>query len=302
MATIEIAGVRHVYELTAPTTFPHALVFVHGWLLSRAYWQPLIDKLAADYQCLSYDLRGFGQSHAIFSQKEATADARNLEQNSSTMTTRNSSPYSPTAYARDLKFLLQELNISSAWLIGHSLGGTIALWTARQMPQSVRGVICVNAGGGIYLKESFEQFRAIGTQLVKFRPRWLPLLPLVDLWMTRANVARSLDRSWGRQRIVDLAIAHPEAALGALLDSTTEAEINRLPQIVSQLQQPVYFLAGDKDKIMEPKYVRHLASFHPLFQACGENAIEIPECGHLAMLEQTDMVAEQIRAIVTQYK
>ncbi|MDV2995785.1 MAG: 2-succinyl-6-hydroxy-2,4-cyclohexadiene-1-carboxylate synthase [Chroococcidiopsis sp. SAG 2025] len=302
MATIEIAGVRHVYELTAPTTFPHALVFVHGWLLSRAYWQPLIERLAVDYQCLSYDLRGFGQSHAISSQEKAEADTRDLALNGSNATKEDSSPYSPTAYARDLKCLLQELNISSAWLIGHSLGGTIALWTAQQMPQSVQGVICVNAGGGIYLKESFEQFRAVGTQLVKLRPRWLPLLPLVDLWMTRANVARAIARSWGRQRIVDLAIAHPEAALGALLDSTTETEINRLPQIVSQLQQPVYFLAGDKDKIMEPKYVRHLASFHPLFQACGENAIEIPECGHLAMLEQTDMVAEQIRAIVTQYK
>jgi pimeloyl-ACP methyl ester carboxylesterase len=87
-----------------------------------------------------------------------------------------------------------------------------------------------------------------------------------------------------------------------LLDFTTETEINRLPQVVAQLQQPVYFLAGAKDKIMEPKYVRHLASFHPLFQSCGENAIEIPECGHLAMLEQTEMVAEQIRAIVAQYK
>ncbi|MGL5927230.1 alpha/beta fold hydrolase [Chroococcidiopsis sp.] len=302
MATIEIAGVRHVYELTAPTTFPHALVFVHGWLLSRGYWQPLIERLAADYQCLSYDLRGFGQSHAISSQEKAEAEARDLALNSSNATNGDGSPYSPTAYARDLKCLLQELNISSAWLIGHSLGGTISLWTAQQMPQSIQGVICVNAGGGIYLKESFEQFRAVGTQLVKLRPRWLPLLPLVDLWMTRANVARAIARSWGRQRIVDLAIAHPEAALGALLDSTTETEINRLPQIVSQLQQPVYFLAGDKDKIMEPKYVRHLASFHPLFQACGENVIEIPECGHLAMLEQTDMVAEQIRAIVTQYK
>jgi pimeloyl-ACP methyl ester carboxylesterase len=302
MATIEIAGVRHVYELTAPTTFPHALVFVHGWLLSRGYWQPLIERLAGDYQCLSYDLRGFGQSHAISARQQSEAHAWVLEQEDSQTTNGTGSPYSPSAYARDLKLLLQELNISSAWLIGHSLGGTIALWTAQQMPQSVQGVICLNAGGGIYLKESFEQFRAVGTQLVKFRPRWLSQVPLIDLWMARANVVQAIARSWGRQRIVDLAIAHPEAALGALLDFTTETEIIRLPQIVAQLSQPVYFLAGDKDKIMEPKYVRHLASFHPLFQACGENVIEIAECGHLAMLEQTDVVAEQIRAIVTQYE
>lgn len=215
MATIEIAGVRHVYELTAPTTFPHALVFVHGWLLSRAYWQPLIERLAADYQCLSYDLRGFGQSHAISPPEQGEEDVSALKPDGSEPANGTSSRYSPSAYARDLKLLLQELNISSAWLIGHSLGGTVALWTAQQMPQSVQGVICVNAGGGIYLKESFEQFRAVGSQLVKFRPRWLPYLPLIDLWMARANVVQAIARSWGRQRIVDLAIAHPEAALGA---------------------------------------------------------------------------------------
>jgi pimeloyl-ACP methyl ester carboxylesterase len=68
---------------------------------------------------------------------------------------------------------------------------------------------------------------------------------------------------------------------------------------VSKLQQPVYFLAGSEDKVMEPKYVRHLASFHPLFSYCGDNVIEIPECGHLAMLEQPDAVAGEIRRLLS---
>ncbi|WP_036534654.1 alpha/beta fold hydrolase [Neosynechococcus sphagnicola] len=62
MANLTLRGVPHTYDLTAPTGFPHVLVFIHGWMLSRAYWQPLIQQLAPDYQCLSYDLRGFGQS------------------------------------------------------------------------------------------------------------------------------------------------------------------------------------------------------------------------------------------------
>ncbi|HEY9301327.1 MAG TPA: alpha/beta hydrolase, partial [Phormidium sp.] len=104
---------------------------------------------------------------------------------------------------------------------------------------------------------------------------------------------------WGRQRVIDFVMAHPEAALGTLLDSTTEAEVNTLPKIVSQLKQPVYFIAGANDKVMEPKYVRHLASFHPLFECCGNNVIEIPDCGHLAMIEQPDVVAKEIRSILT---
>lgn len=303
MATIEISGVRHFYELTVPTSFPHTLVFIHGWLLSRSYWQPLIERLATDYQCLSYDLRGFGQSDSsIATESSYQKNASDLNQNflDADVAEITTSRYTPAAYAEDLAILLQKLNISSAWLIGHSLGGTIALWGASKMPETVKGVICINAGGGIYLKESFEQFRSAGENILKFRPRWLSQLPLLDLVFTRANVAQAIARNWGRQRIIDFVVAHPEAALGALLEFTTESEVNRLPQVVSQLEQPVYFLAGAKDKQMEPKYVRHLASFHPLFQACGDNVIEIPHCGHLAMLEQPDVVSAQMREILAQ--
>lgn len=283
MATIDIQGVKHTYEVTAATSCPHVLVFIHGWLLSRHYWQPLIQRLAPQYQCLSYDLRGFGDS------QWGTGNSPRL------------AVYTPVSYAEDLAILLQTLNISQAWLVGHSLGGTIALLGADKLPEQVKGVICVNAGGGIYLKEEFEQFRSAGEQIVKFRPRWLCYLPLLDLIFTRAQVARRIERRWGRQRLIDFVIAHPEAALGALLDSTTEAEVHRLPQVVSRLKQPVYFLAGQQDLIMEPQYVRHLASFHWLFRQGENNVIDIPDCGHLAMLEQTDVIAEQIKIILNQY-
>ncbi len=301
MARIEILGVPHAYELTAPTTYPHALVFIHGWLNSRGYWQPVISHLSVDFQCLSYDLRGFGES-----QPEAKIDFSRQDTSNLRLTDNDrcgvgyplDSAYTPAAYAQDLAVLLQQMNISSAWLVGHSLGGTIALWGAAQMLDRVKGVICINAGGGIYLKEAFEQFRSTGQRLLQIRPKWLCQVPLIDLLFTRDTVARPLDRFWARQRMIDFVVADPEAALGTLLDSTTEEEINRLPQLVSKIKQPVYFLAGAEDKMMEPKYVRHLASFHALFQYCGDNVIEIPDCGHLAMLEQPDAVANHIRSIV----
>jgi pimeloyl-ACP methyl ester carboxylesterase len=282
MPIVEILGVPHTYDLTAPTRSPEVLVFVHGWLLSRSYWQPLVGLLAPQLQCLTYDLRGFGDSAIDGLQLPCPG-------------------YSLAAYSRDLLLLLKELGIAKAWLVGHSLGGSIALWAADQSPQQVAGVICLNAGGGIYLKEEFERLRALGQQLVKFRPRWLRYVPLLDRVFARASVSTAIAPHWGRQRLIDFVIAHPDAALGALLESTTEAEVHRLPQLVSRLRQPVYFITGAQDPIMEPQYVRHLASFHSLFQDDAANVTEIANCGHLSMLEHPEAVAAQIRLILAQH-
>jgi pimeloyl-ACP methyl ester carboxylesterase len=283
MPTIELMGVPHTYELTPPTQSQEMLIFIHGWLLSRHYWNLLIQQLSADYQCLSYDLRGFGDSQL----PQTIDDVLPL------------SSYSLLSYAKDLGHLLEQLKLTNVWLIGHSLGGSIAIWGAHQFPERIKGVICVNAGGGIYLKDEFERFRAAGRQIVKLRPRCLSQVPFLELAFARAGAARSLSRQWARQRLIDFVTAHPEAALGSLLESTTEVEVHRLPQIVSKLEQPVYFITGTQDSIMEPQYVKHLASFHPLFGDCGNNVIEISDCGHLAMVEQPQEVAAAMRSILS---
>lgn len=324
MATIDILGVPHAYELTPPTKGSYVLVFIHGWLLSRSYWQPLIERLSPEHQCLSYDLRGFGHSKpsslAVSTPRQLkrakrviptalkmqagplkvpqsnegrmTLDAVVTPQRSAT------ARYTPAAYAQDLEVLLQQLGISSAWLVGHSLGGSIGLWGADRLGSTVKGVVCLNSGGGIYLKEEFERFRAMGQRMLRFRPRWLAYLPLVDFLFSRISVAHPVERRWGRQRIIDFIEAQPEAALGALLDPTTELEVHLLPQVVARLEQPVYFIAGKQDSIMEPKYISHLASFHSAFQSGKNNVTEIPNCGHMAMIEQPAAIATQLQAIL----
>lgn len=292
MPTINIRGTLHTYELlpsrSSVNSSGDVLVFIHGWLLSRRYWQPLIDRLILDFSCLSYDLRGFGASHIqphIQKQRHSTLAL-------------SSNAYTPQAYADDLLTLLQQLKINHAWLVGHCWGASIAIWSAALQPNLVQGVTCLNGGGGIYLKEEFERFRTIGQQLIQLRPRWLCQLPLLDLLFARASVAQSLERFWGRQRILDFVLADYEAALGTLWASTTETEVHQLPQIVARLKQPVYFISGLNDPITEPKYVRQLASFHPLFQDCGKNLIELPNCGHLSMVEQPERLADALRQML----
>lgn len=56
MPTVDVQGFPHTYELSsAPSTTP-VLVFIHGWMLSRKYWEPLVSRLSPHYTCLTYDL------------------------------------------------------------------------------------------------------------------------------------------------------------------------------------------------------------------------------------------------------
>ncbi len=300
MKTLPIRGAEHCYDRTHPktdcssqdlpaesVTEPLTIIFIHGWLLGRTYWHPVMERLNADFPCVAYDLRGFGESHQVFNEPNDQSQQSNPSEN-----------YNLEAYAQDLESVLDQLGIGSVWLVGHSLGGSIALWAAHRMGNRVAGVTCVNAGGGIYLKEEFEKFRAAGQQILKFRPRWLLRCPGLDRIFTRAAVCQNIGLNFGRQRLLDFVNADAVAARFSLLTSTTEEEVHRLPQLLSELPQPVYFISGQQDRIMEPRYVRHLASFHPLFQQQGENVVELENCGHLAMVEHPDSVAQHIRKAI----
>jgi 2-succinyl-6-hydroxy-2,4-cyclohexadiene-1-carboxylate synthase len=319
MQSAEILGVRHAYELTPSVGSGSVLVFIHGWLLSRRYWEPLVEALSPSFQCLTYDLRGFGESghepqvsiESVELQTAISSTARAVAPQEFTLGQPQSpiqsclsksiqTPYTPAAYAQDLVLLLKQLNLSQVWVVGHSLGGSIGLWAAALAPHLVEGAICLNSGGGIYIKEVFDRFRNAGQQMLGFRPAWLPYVPCLDLAFSRLMVSQPLARKWGKQRSIDFVAANYDAALRSLLDSTVPEEVHLLPQIVAQIQQPIYFLAGQQDRVMELKYVYHLASFHKTFNTGEQNVIEIPECGHMGMLEQTEEIATIIENLVHQ--
>src|SRR5450756_1607516 len=99
------------------------VVLLHGVLGSHRRWAPLVSLLAEDCTLIAPDLLGHGDSS----------------------TPRGD--YSLGAHAGGLRDLLDELGVQRATLVGHSLGGGVALQFAWLFPERVERLVLVSSGG-----------------------------------------------------------------------------------------------------------------------------------------------------------
>lgn len=93
------------------------LLFIHGIYASQRQWYRQIDHFSPDYQVITVDLRGHGES-------SATPET-----------------YSVRLFAADLVALLDHLGLERAVCCGHSFGGLVAQELALSYPDRVRGLI-----------------------------------------------------------------------------------------------------------------------------------------------------------------
>ncbi len=101
------------------------IVFIHGMGTSAATWQRCMELLEDRYTVVAPDLLGHGESPVLDDPAEYTRD-RALD---------------------DLDDVLADLD-THAVLVGHSLGGYLALAYAATRPDAVRGVVVLNTGPG----------------------------------------------------------------------------------------------------------------------------------------------------------
>lgn len=100
-----------------------ALVLLHGIGCDHRTWLPVLRPLSRHFTVIAPDLLGHGQSDA------PRAD------------------YSIGGYANGVRDLLALNGISKATVVGHSLGGGIAMQFAYQFPQSTERLVLVGSGG-----------------------------------------------------------------------------------------------------------------------------------------------------------
>ena len=97
-----------------------ALVFLHGWCGDREYWKHQIRAFAADYRVVAIDQAGHGESGE--DRKAWTADG----------------------LAGDVEAVAKSLGLKRVILVGHSMGGQVALLAAKRMPGTVVAVVGVD--------------------------------------------------------------------------------------------------------------------------------------------------------------
>jgi pimeloyl-ACP methyl ester carboxylesterase len=100
-----------------------ALLLIHGMAGSSHTWRAVMPQLSKKYRVIAPDLLGHGQS----------AKPR--------------TDYSLGAFAVCLRDLLDELEVESATVVGHSLGGGIAMQFLYQHPDYCRRLVLISSGG-----------------------------------------------------------------------------------------------------------------------------------------------------------
>lgn len=129
----EVNGTTLYFEVAGDG---HPLVLNHGGLVDNHSWDDQFDEFARHFKVIRYDMRGFGDSGMIKNGME---------------------PYS---MERDLYSLLQFLGIEKAYMLGLSMGGSLAIDFTLQYPEMVDALITVGAGLSGFEEDDAEELKA----------------------------------------------------------------------------------------------------------------------------------------------
>jgi pimeloyl-ACP methyl ester carboxylesterase len=262
-------GVR-TRVLEAGTPGAPALVLVHGLFTSHRSFDDIIEPLAARFHVIAPDLPGFGES-------EKPSPARYA--------------YGVEAHAEAVADLIAAFGVGRASVLGHAMGGAVALTLAADHRELVARLILEDT-----LAHGFPPS-------LKAR---LALLPVVGGFAFKQLYGRAVFRSFFGEEMYAPGGAPPlervdrhydlfntpaaresaHAVLRATLD--TRAVIARLPRIVA----PTLIVWGRDDRI------HPVGSAHRLVREIRGAKLKIMEAGHVPHEERTREFLAVLREFV----
>jgi pimeloyl-ACP methyl ester carboxylesterase len=275
-----------VYVEEAGRQHPKSIVLVHG-LGTRAArtWARLIPLLATDYHIVAVDLPGFGHS------------------------SKGNKLYSPDNYTRFLDYLVTRTVNTPYMLVGHSMGGNVAIDYAIQHPGRFQRLVLVDAAGVLHrfaysqylahfgIAHIPEFYPAQRSDLRKFTSELLESLSLKSKWMSQAE-ATILENPTLRQSLLQ---GDPNTIAGyamAMADYSGQ---------LKQIKQPTLILWGEQDEVAPLRTGKLLARQLP-----NAALVTLANAGHSPMddrpqqfatwLERfADADAQQLQTLLSEY-
>ncbi|MDJ0362846.1 alpha/beta fold hydrolase [Rhodococcus sp. H29-C3] len=245
------------------------VVLVHGLLGSHESWAGQIERLSERHRVIAPDLFGHGRSD------------------------KPSGDYSLSSHAATIRDLLEHLNIESAPMVGHSLGGGIVMQTVYLFPGLVERLVLVSSGGlGTEVSLLLKAATLPGSELV------LPVL--ASDWVRRnaESVIGQLNK-WGLPVRPGASMAETWRSFKSVSDkqareaflASTRAVVGPRGQTVSAKQHfakfesiPSLLIWGGKDRMIPASHADNVRREVP------NSRVEIfSNAGHFPQLDEPDL-------------
>jgi pimeloyl-ACP methyl ester carboxylesterase len=249
-----------------------AVLLVHGIAGTSETWDAVLPELAEGFDVIAPDLPGHGRSG------------------------RTASDYSVGAMAATLRDLLVHLGVERATVVGHSLGGGVAMQFAYLFPERCERLVLVSAGGlgktvnpllraaALPISEPFTAGIGLGA-----RAAGAVLGPLGRLAGLRPGPkAQEVSRS-----MRSLGDGPTRAAFHATLRAVVGPDGQRVwagDRLYLAEAMPTLILWGDRDTIVPVGHARRAHAAMP-----GSRLVVLEGARHFPPLEQPHRVVEELR-------
>jgi pimeloyl-ACP methyl ester carboxylesterase len=238
------------------------VILLHGWLGSWALWRDSINELSRDYRTYALDFFGFGESDD------------------------HGENYSVDNFIELVYQFMERLGIPQAPIVGHSMGGTVALGVAIRYPGRVSRVVVIGSpidGQSLSWLLKLSGRRAIARLFWIFPPALRLFLYGYSFLMARDG------RKLGPMITSDVSMI----TMGSFFQSIGTLRQTDLRAQVGQIQVPILGMYGKRDIIVRPDQGKVLVANAP-------NAREewYPEAGHFIMLDEPQQFYASTRAFL----
>lgn len=225
-----------------------AIVFVHGFCQSSAYWAASLDRVAErGVRAFAVDLPGFAASAKL------------------------GGPYTMAGLADALALQFDAWGLRQVTLVGGSMGGVVAQHFALRHPGRLQRLLLV-ATGGFTLNEklALEKADALGAAAWNEET----VTPMVDGFFHRRPSAAMLVE----YRKIALS-ASQQAAVGAARSNATNRTFDQLAAI----RAPTMIIQGRHDRVRTPEHGADMRD-----RIAGSVLAVIEDAGHTPQLEQPE--------------